>query len=413
MISILVVDDNPLKLQKINRVLTDIDGISEKNITVVPDSISAKISLSKQSFDILLLDIQLPNRIDQVAKADGGLILLRELRASKRFNLPSHIIGITAHDDSFEEVTKEFSEQLLSLVKYQETSDEWSNKLKKHIDLIITAKNNSPNSIQKSYDYDIAVICALDKVELESIKRLSENWNLIEKKNDNTVYYSCTLKNGDRDIRIVAASSNQMGMPAAAVLSMKLIHNFTPQYLVMTGICAGIKSNNVSIGDILISEPSWDYGSGKIKDINGEPVFFPDPLQIRLNADLQSKLSIASSDTILLEKIKNSWPGDKPDSSLKVHIGPFASGASVLAHVSVVESILRHNRKLIGIDMETYGVLYAATNCSKPRPIPLSLKSVCDFADEDKNDKFQRYAAYTSSQFLYNLISKYLDFDLD
>lgn len=411
MISILVVDDTPSKLQKINKVLTEIEGISNENITVVSDSINTKKCLSERNFDILLLDIQLPNRIDQVAKVDGGLTLLKELRASKKYYLPAHIIGITAHNDSYKEVFETFRQQLLSIVKYQENSDDWSDKIKKYIELIISTKKNS-NLIRNSYDYDLAVICALDKVELESIKRLFNGWNFKEIHNDNTTYYSCVFNKGGRNIKIVAASANQMGMPAAAVLSMKLIHNFSPKYLVMTGIAAGINSNGINLGDILIADPSWDYGSGKVNDVEGEVMFFPEPLQIRINPDLKSKLIRASSNTRMLNDIKNRWPSDKPDSSLKVHIGPFASGASVLAHSSVIDSIKKHNRKLIGIDMETYAVLYASINCSKPRPIAFSLKSVCDFANTDKNDKFQRYAAFTSAEFLIKLINDYLDFDL-
>jgi nucleoside phosphorylase len=201
-----------------------------------------------------------------------------------------------------------------------------------------------------------------------------------------------------------------MGMPAAAVLTMKIINNFKPNYLVMAGITAGIKGQ-VNLGDILVADPSWDYGSGKIKDEEGEAVFYPDPQPIRLNPDIKELLTLISNNNSLLDEIKSKWPAEKPETSLKLHIGPVASGAAVLSHNSVIESIKKHNRKLLGVEMESYGVLYAATHCPKPRPIVIAIKSVCDFADSEKNDNYQRYAAYTSSSILYNLAMNYLDYE--
>ena len=46
-----------------------------------------------------------------------------------------------------------------------------------------------------------------------------------------------------------------MGMCAASTLTMKLIENFHPRYIVMTGIAAGVKDgDNINLGDILIAE---------------------------------------------------------------------------------------------------------------------------------------------------------------
>lgn len=246
-------------------------------------------------------------------------------------------------------------------------------------------------------------------MELESIKRLASEWTHHTFENDSTNYYICNFKTKDAPLKVVAAAAPQMGMTASAVLAMKLIQYFSPKYLIMTGIAAGIK-DAVNLGDILVADPSWDYGSGKIEEIDGEEVFHPDPRPIALDIDLKSKLNLLAGDSMLLEKIKQSWAGDKPPSSLNLHIGPVASGAAVLAHGEIAKSIVAHNRKLLGIEMETYGVMYAANNCPKPRPTVLSLKSVCDFADAEKNDKYQRYAAHTSAAVLHELAVSYLQY---
>jgi nucleoside phosphorylase len=65
----------------------------------------------------------------------------------------------------------------------------------------------------------------------------------------------------------------------------------------------------------------------------------------------------------------------------------------------------------VGLDMESYAVVYAANHASAPRPIPIIIKSICDFADSKKADDYQRFAAYTSCEFAKLLYEKYLPFD--
>jgi nucleoside phosphorylase len=90
-----------------------------------------------------------------------------------------------------------------------------------------------------------------------------------------------------------------------------------------------------------------------------------------------------------------------------------ASGAAVLQNKETVKQIVSHNRKVIGVEMETYGVFMAARLCSDPKPVAMSMKSVCDFADKDKGDDYQRYAAYTSTRFLHEFALEWIAPGLD
>ena len=101
-------------------------------------------------------------------------------------------------------------------------------------------------------------------------------------------------------------------------------------------------------------------------------------------------------------------PAPAPDTELRIHLGPLASGAAVLADSKVSERLLSLHRKLLGIDMETYGVFCAASEASVPRPQPLVIKGICDFADEEKGDDLQRYAAYTSACVLARFAEEWL-----
>nr|UVY99791.1 hypothetical protein K4M19_00101 [Agrobacterium fabrum] len=57
--------------------------------------------------------------------------------------------------------------------------------------------------------------------------------------------------------------------------------------------------------------------------------------------------------------------------------------------------------------MEIYGIYAAAHAASSPQPTFLAVKGVCDFADPDKADGYQRYAAYSSAQVLRLLLERY------
>ncbi|NEW00661.1 5'-methylthioadenosine/S-adenosylhomocysteine nucleosidase [Bacillus megaterium] len=201
-----------------------------------------------------------------------------------------------------------------------------------------------------------------------------------------------------------------MGMAAAAVLATKVVYHFRPKYLSMVGICAGNKQQGIELGDIIVAAESWDYGSGKIKEQEGtkEALFQPEPHQIAIDIDLKEKF-LKHHDDILFN-IYGSNPASKPRHMLRLHVGAMASGASVIQNESIVEEYIdKHNRKLLGIEMEIYSIYYAAKNVSKPRPTVFAIKSVCDFADSEKSDDYQSYAAYTASQFLYSFALKELE----
>lgn len=61
-----------------------------------------------------------------------------------------------------------------------------------------------------------------------------------------------------------------------------------------------------------------------------------------------------------------------------------------------------------GLDMESYGVFYAARKAWNSKTEPIVIKSICDYADEEKCDLYQKFAAFTSSEFAKLLYEKYL-----
>lgn len=410
MIKILIADDSDHKIKKVREVLENIPEIDEYEIAI--DLVSTKKHLSTQHYDLLILDLNLPNRIGDDPLPSNGANFLVELDRSSRLIKPAYIIGLSAYENYIEEYQDKFDDHLWALVKYEESSDTWSKKIINKINYLLQSKRDLGSNYGTTYEYDLAIITALRTPELESILNLEADWTSFKLNNDATEYFKGVFKKDEKKIKVVAASTSQMGMVAASLLTHKLIINFRPKQVAMTGIAGGIKGL-ANYGDILAADISFDSGSGKIKtDEKGNSKFEPDYKSINLQTDIKEAFQECKAKRDFLDSIKQLWLADSPSTELNIHIGPLASGAGVIENRKIIDEIKGHNRKLIGIDMETYGMFYTVINSSKPRPYGyLSLKSVSDFADPEKNDSYQKYAAFTSANYLYNFALEKMNFD--
>ncbi len=150
-----------------------------------------------------------------------------------------------------------------------------------------------------------------------------------------------------------------MGLTAAAIATTQLIMQFKPRIVVMIGIAAGTRSGGKQFGDILTADPSIDYNSGKVVDENGIRGFQPDPYPIGLNPRLRSVLAKYRGDHSVFERIRSQWKGAVPLKSNHLHIGPLGAADQVIDDASRITEIQKNWRKLIGVEMETYGVYRA------------------------------------------------------
>jgi nucleoside phosphorylase len=132
-------------------------------------------------------------------------------------------------------------------------------------------------------------------------------------------------------------------------------------------------------------------------------VFRTGALQAVAEPALLEVAADVAEDANTKRQIRAGWEGGFPKGELSIRIGPMASGASVLAHADVVRSIQDQNRDLLAVEMEAYGVMAAAAACEVSA---LAIKSVCDFADANKDDGWQDYAAYTSAAYFAELLPR-------
>lgn len=405
MINVLIVDDNVEKISNIVNVIQK--NFADVNIETKTFANDAKKYLKDNSVDILILDICLPEMAGGTLKKDAGISLLKQINGSACYTYPRYVIALS----QYEELAKEFDLDVGVIHKslvYDSRTNEWKVKLKESIGSAISIISN--NKSKRSYNYDIAVICALEE-ELDIVKKSLDNVIEIQVTDDDYVYFEGTFQKDGIIRRVIMAQSTHMGMVPAATLTTRLIYNFAPKYIVMTGIAAGIKGK-ANFGDIIAAEYTWDYGAGKELIEEERAVHRNTIEQIHIETSVATMVRRVAADTSMLQDIKKSFTGAKPDTELKVVIGPVASGASVIANPQVVESIKNGQiRDTVGIEMEIFGVYYAARWSVSPKPKYIALKSVCDFADVDKNDNYHAYASYTSASLFVELAKRFFEYD--
>lgn len=90
MISILIVDDIPAKISEIEKTLLTVTPIIRDQITIASDIINAKRLLAAKQFDLMILDLSLPQRFGDDPDDNGGTQFLEEIGADPTMNAPFH-----------------------------------------------------------------------------------------------------------------------------------------------------------------------------------------------------------------------------------------------------------------------------------------------------------------------------------
>lgn len=403
---ILIVDDENKKASNVKEVLLSKSTIHETDIVIVPSINDAITKMLSEKYALMIADMCIPEKYGSKLLDDGGLQLIKILSDDKRIIAPTEIIALTSHSELKEKYKDEIVKKSFDIVSYNDSSEEWKEKI---IDKVQYLKRyfESPKE-KRDHKYDVAIITAV-KCETEAVMKLSEKWETIPFDDDSTVYYSTVWNNDKKSIKVVTTCLPQMGMVSATAISMKLISRFVPRYIIMPGIAGGVK-NEYEFGDIIIPKEVKDYCSGKyatpknseeIEEAKRNPLkfFIPTASSIQTDPDIINILSNSFKE--VLRQIHDNWPNNSEYKAPTIRTGYMATGDSVVQNDSVIDMMIKnHLRNADGLDMEAYGVYYAAQQSLRPKPIPICMKAISDFADKDKEDKHQAYAAYTSANFL-------------
>ena len=126
MIRVLIVDDSPVKVARIREFLGSMLLLDGMELKEASNNYDAANLLRQGHFDLMILDIQLPNKPGEETKRDGGMALLQNLLTRPGLNRPAHIIGLTEYSDLVEIHKDYFTAKMWYLIKYSVSSDKWT-----------------------------------------------------------------------------------------------------------------------------------------------------------------------------------------------------------------------------------------------------------------------------------------------
>jgi nucleoside phosphorylase/CheY-like chemotaxis protein len=400
-IRILIVDDQPRRYDRFINELRLID-IGRESVDIATSCADARDRFARNEYDLLILDILVPLNPEDEESPQNAIDLLFEIREGELTSRVPQILGVTADRSAAGTALTQFEDWCWTVLDYSRSTDDW---MRRALNCVVFVKSKSAGSASCSSNADVAIVCALQNPELSEVLKLPWNWKPPRPLNDTIFVHDGWFELGGRIYSVVATCLQRMGMVATALTTNTLIERLQPKIVAMTGICAGVRGK-VNLGDVLFADPAWDFQSGKWDGGTGR--FLQRPHHIPAPTKVRSHIQQLRADNVALEGIWMGFPGTKPAVS-RILPGPLASGSAVLSDGVIIGDVRNQHQELIGIEMEIYGLYAAAYSASDPQPAYIALKGVCDFADPDKEDGYQEYAAYASAQVLRILLERYAD----
>lgn len=403
----LVVDDDPQKLQLVRTFLVE-QGINTDDILQADHAAGARITLASGSVDVLLIDVLLPARRGAPALGQNCVELLRQIMEDGTTPAPRHILGMTASADTRAEFEADFQSLVTRVLHIAPGEHRWKQDLGGFLVYL-----RHVTSAREAHDFDICVLNALRAPELSG---LLEAWRprlgAEQLLGRNIIYQTGTVTFDGVERRLVCSHLAQMGPVASTHAATALLSEFRPRVILMTGICGGF-ADHVNIGDLVVAEKSWDWQAGKWKDGGAAPAEsqMSDPPVDAANRGFHARLETAldqrdASPELIADAqaLSNSIPaihaayqGNKPERVPKLVVGPMVTGSSVVASTDIQTLFREQHRKMVGVDMECYGLYYAAQQHGGSPVKVICIKSVSDLADRAKGDDFQAYCSHMSA----------------
>lgn len=381
---ILLLDDRADRANAIEKLAQDYDSELITSHSVE----DAKMRLSKDNFDIIIIDLytNYSSGYENISKV-AGLQIITEIFDNVDIK-PCHR-EIIVVSDNLSEIG-----YMSNLMKYPVTiidtkaDCEWIKVLKKRFEYVLDI--NAP--------IDLAIVTAVD-VEFNSI--YDETWTLDKEDGGLQFYYKKVTNKNNKAKKMILVQAEKMGMSAASYTVCSVLKNYCPKCLCMIGVAAG-NAKDTGFGDIIVASETCDYSFGAIVEKNGNTF----ELESEQTRECASEDIIAvfnrykKNQNLQFEIRRNTKMTNKYKEDIKIHIGMLATGPAVIKSKLFVEQYIKeHNRKYLGIDMETYAVYYMCKKL-KPNMNYVSIKSVCDHADKDKSKEHQEYCARLSAELL-------------
>ncbi|NHL00499.1 response regulator [Rubrivivax benzoatilyticus] len=391
----LIVDDDSDKIRLVREFLIG-QRVDAADVLSAEHAAGARMLLEQVSVDVLLIDVLLPVRRGGQPHGEHSVELLRQIVEDGTTPSPRHILGMTASPDAIAEFGDDFRRLVTQVLHVAPGEHAWRDSLNALLLLLQRIED-----ARDANDYDICVLNALRAPELEAV---ISSWPLTLGAEQilarNILYRQGSVLLNGVERRIACAHLSQMGPIASAHAATAMLAEFRPRVLLMTGICGGF-AEHVAIGDIVVAEKSWDWQAGKWSDEGTLATALdqrdPAPELVAEARGLES----------VLPGLYAEYEGPRPSKPPRLVVGPMVSGSSVVASLDIQKVFRNQHRKMAGVDMECYGIYYAAANHAGAPVRAICVKSVSDLADRAKGDDFQTYCSQMSARVALEMVRRY------
>jgi 5'-methylthioadenosine/S-adenosylhomocysteine nucleosidase len=222
---------------------------------------------------------------------------------------------------------------------------------------------------------DFAIITALPE-ELDAVLSKLGHCEPVGRKSDTLPFYRAEI--GQAQVLVTRSGAGNI---KAALTAATLLERYHPEYLLMVGIAAGFQGK-VELGDVVIAESCYYDGPGKDTS-DGK---LPAPRQIPTGLLLARSKDYQALDWKENIHVQSPAGGHQPN----IHHGVIASSETVIGDKRKMASLLATHRELRAVAMEGYGAADAAFGNKVDF---LEIRGICDLGDENKDDKWHKYAA--------------------
>jgi nucleoside phosphorylase len=390
---VLIVDDRITKAKRLAEIVKTASPEAEiHHATNASDGFRA---LKANCVHLVLLDVVLPINLGDDASEAGSVWFVQEVKRKVTGVSMPFIVGTTQFSESISKVQETFRNDLWSIVYLCEDDSGWIMQIDHAVRFAAAnAERLSFGAGLESNAVDVAVIAALRNPEFSELVNALGGGQQVNLRETHETWLKCQLQRSDgSSVKVLAASVDEMGMTAMASLATRLCISCRPKRLILVGIMAG-NSERVNLSDLVIVEHTWNFQVGKLT----ESGFRPDVCSLPCSFRLSNGVSTAVNEQFVL-KFWSSWRShDRPPTLATVRKGDVACSPFVVADGKTFERLEEgQKRKVLGLEMEAFGLYDATRRLGELAPEVLCLKSVCDFGDGAKNDKYQTYCAALSA----------------
>jgi CheY-like chemotaxis protein len=277
---ILILEDNPIKLNHIEDLLKQVDLEANKVTTNFSEFISW---LNREKYDLIVSDLLVPRFEDEKEHSDITKDLLSNVRDVECINYSTPVLALTAYESAAQENFKNLNTFDICVLTYKPDDNHWQEAFIKKV-----------NSTRPKKCYDFLLFCALEK-EAKAYTEIGCDLGTTYETNGLLVQ-EIKLKSGNGLI----VRAPRMGLVNSAIVTTRAIELFNPKLVAMSGICAGIQGK-VNIYDVVIPEICHQHDTGKWTDKG----FIPELYQVTIDSSLAVKLRAFIADHTFKDAIKS------------------------------------------------------------------------------------------------------------